>query len=52
MPWLLYPHGQSPQYPWDKRLGKPQSQSEHGGKEKNPFIYPTRNQTPDVRPIA
>jgi len=29
------PWGKSPQYPFDKRLGVPQSQSEHGGKEKN-----------------
>jgi hypothetical protein len=27
-----------PQYPLDRRLGGPQSWSEHGGEEKNPFL--------------
>jgi hypothetical protein len=37
--WLLYPQGKSPWYPLDRRLGRPQSQSGHGGKEKilSPF---------------
>jgi len=29
--------GKSPQYPMDMMLGGPQSQSEHGSKEKNPY---------------
>jgi hypothetical protein len=32
---LLYPHGKSPWYPLDRRLGGPQSCSWHGGEEKN-----------------
>jgi hypothetical protein len=31
----LYPQGNSPWYPLDRRLGGPQSQSGHGGEEKN-----------------
>jgi len=31
----LHPQGKSPWYPLDRRLGGPQSCSEHGGKEKN-----------------
>jgi hypothetical protein len=35
MPWLLYPQGESPQYPLERRLGGFQSsQSLHSGKEK------------------
>jgi hypothetical protein len=34
MPQPLYPQGKSPQYPLDRRLGGPQSQSGHSGKEK------------------
>jgi len=33
-PWLLYPQGKSPWYPFD-RLGGPQSHSGCGGEEKN-----------------
>jgi len=29
------PQGKNPQYPADRRLGEPQSQSGNGGKEKN-----------------
>jgi hypothetical protein len=32
---LLYPHGKIPQYLLNRRLGGIQSQSEHGGEEKN-----------------
>jgi hypothetical protein len=32
---LLYPQGIGPWYPLDGRLGRPQSQSGHGGEEKN-----------------
>jgi hypothetical protein len=31
----LYSQGKSPQYPLDRRLGRPQSRSGHGGEEKN-----------------
>jgi len=31
----LHPQGKSPWYPMDRRLGGPQSQSGHGGEEKN-----------------
>jgi hypothetical protein len=34
MPLLLYLHGKSPQYPLDRRLGRPQSQSGHCGGER------------------
>jgi len=30
----LYPPGKSPRYPWDRRLGGPQSRSGRGGEEK------------------
>jgi hypothetical protein len=45
----LYSQGKSPWYPLERRLSGPQSQSEHGGEEKNsrplpglepPIIYP------------
>jgi hypothetical protein len=31
----LYPQGNSPSYPLDRRLGELQSRSGHGGEEKN-----------------
>jgi len=34
MPQLLYFEGKIPQYPLDRRLGGPQSWSEHSGEEK------------------
>jgi len=34
-PWQLYPHGKSPRYPLDRRLGGPQSCSGCSGEEKN-----------------
>jgi hypothetical protein len=34
-------YGKSPQHPLDKRLGGPQSQSGHGGEEKNSKIKMT-----------
>jgi hypothetical protein len=33
-PQPLYPHGKSPSYPLDRRLGGPQSRSRCGGEEK------------------
>jgi hypothetical protein len=57
----LYPQGKSPWYSLDRRLGGPQSQSGHGGKEKNsqplPGLEPPIIQlaaqcyTTDVMPI-
>jgi len=38
MPWHLYSPEKSPQYPLDRRLGGPQSQSGHGGEEKQSSI--------------
>jgi len=32
----LYPRGKSPLYAFNRRLGGPQSWSEHSGEEKNP----------------
>jgi len=32
---MLYPQEKSPWYPSDRRMGGPQSQSGHGGEEKN-----------------
>jgi hypothetical protein len=34
-PWPLYLRGKIPQYPLDRRLGGPQSQSGYGVEEKN-----------------
>jgi hypothetical protein len=33
--WSLYPHGQSPWYPLDRRLCGPQDRSGRGDKDKN-----------------
>jgi hypothetical protein len=35
MTWLLYLQGKSPWYPLDRSTVGPQSQSGHGGEEKN-----------------
>jgi hypothetical protein len=40
MPLLLYPWGKSPWYPFDRRLGRPQSWSGWRGEEK--ILDPTR----------
>jgi len=34
-PWPLYPHWNSPRYPFHRGLCWPQTWSEHGGGEKN-----------------
>jgi len=34
-PWLLYPQGKSPWYPWDRRLGGHQSLPGLGSEEKS-----------------
>jgi hypothetical protein len=39
-PRTLYPHGKSPWYPLDRRLGGPQSRSGRGGEEKNSYPLP------------
>jgi len=44
MLWLLYPQGNSPQYPLDRRLGGPKSQSGYGGEEKN-YLHCTVHKT-------
>jgi hypothetical protein len=38
-PLLFYPRGKSPRYPWDRKLGGPQSRSERNGEEE--IIDPT-----------
>jgi hypothetical protein len=34
------PPGKGPRYPFDRRLGGPQSRSEHRGRRKNPLLLP------------
>jgi hypothetical protein len=51
MLWLLYPKGNSPWYPLDRRLGGPQSQSGRGGEEKNSQPLPVLG-TPTIQPVA
>jgi hypothetical protein len=46
----VYSWGKNLQYLLKRRLGGLQSQSEHGGKEKNPI--PARNQTLVVQPLG
>jgi hypothetical protein len=47
------PQGRRPWYPLDRRLGGPQSRSEHGGEEKNSQPRRESNpRTPIVQPIA
>jgi hypothetical protein len=40
MPWLLYLQGKSPLYPFNRRLGGPQSHSGNDGEEKNSQLWP------------
>jgi hypothetical protein len=47
----LYPQGKSPWYPLDRRLGKPQSQSGHGGEKKNSKPLPGL-EPPIMQPVA
>jgi hypothetical protein len=42
----LYLRSKNPQYPWDRRLGGPQSQSGQGGEEKNSHHCPCRELNP------
>jgi hypothetical protein len=45
------PPGKSPLYPLDRRLGGPQSRSEHGGEAKNSQPLP-RFEPPIIQPVA
>jgi hypothetical protein len=49
-PWSLYPRGNRSRYPLARRLGGPQSRSEHCGGEKN--LTPTKIWTSAVQPVA
>jgi len=49
--WLLYPKRKSCWYPWDRRLGGPQSLSGHSGEEKN-SQPPLGLEPPILQPIA
>jgi hypothetical protein len=51
MLWLLHPQGKSPWYPLERRLCGPQSQSGHGGEEKNSQTLP-RIKPPMIQPVA
>jgi hypothetical protein len=50
-PWPLYPEGNRPWYPLDRRLGGAQSRSGRGGEEKNsqPLLG---LEPPIIQPIA
>jgi hypothetical protein len=48
----LYSCGKRPRFPWDWKLGGPQSQSGRSSEEKNAFIAPAGNWTPVVRAVA
>jgi hypothetical protein len=47
----LHPQGKSPWYPLDRRLGRPQSRSGHGGEKKNSQPLPGL-EPPIVQPLA
>jgi hypothetical protein len=50
-PQPLYPQGMSPWYPFDRRLGEPQSRSGRGGGEKN--SQPVLGlETPIIQPVV
>jgi len=40
IPWLLYPQGKSSCYPFDRRLGEPQSQCGCSGEKKKSLLLP------------
>jgi hypothetical protein len=48
---LLFLQGKSPWYRWDRRLAAPQSQSGHGGEEKN-FQPLLGLETLTIQPVA
>jgi hypothetical protein len=47
----LYPQGKIPWYPLGRKLGGPQSRSEHGGEEKNSKPLPGF-EFPIIQPVA
>jgi hypothetical protein len=47
----LHPQGKRPWYPFDRRLGGPQSQSGRGGKEKNSQTL-LGLEPPIIQPVA
>jgi hypothetical protein len=47
----LCPHGKSPWYPLDRRLGELQSRSGRGSEEKNPHPLPGL-ELPNIQPLA
>jgi hypothetical protein len=51
MPWPLYPWGNSPWSPLDRRLSEPQSQFGHGGEEKNSQPQPGL-EPPIIQPVG
>jgi hypothetical protein len=49
----IYPQGKSPWYPLDRRLGRPQNHSGHGGEEKNSQPQPQPVAEPRIiQPVA
>jgi hypothetical protein len=49
----LFSQGKIPRYPFDRRLGAPQSRSGRGGEEKNSLPRQESNpRTPIVQPVA
>jgi hypothetical protein len=48
---VSYPQGKSPCYPLDRRLGRPQRLSGHGGEEKKFHPLPGL-ETPIIQPVA
>jgi len=51
-PWSLYSWNKSPWDPLDRSLGGPQSQSGHGGEEKESHRCPSKELNPVIQPIA
>jgi hypothetical protein len=49
-PRMLYPRGNCPRYPLDRRLSGPQSRSGRCGEERN--LPPVVSRTPAVQPVA
>jgi hypothetical protein len=49
----LYRQGESPRYPFDRRLGVPQNRSGRGDEEKKiPSLPPAENRNPIIQPVA
>jgi hypothetical protein len=51
-PLLLYPWGKNPQYPMDRRLGRPQGQSGCCGKEKYLALLRIKHWSSSQSPVA